>query len=157
MIDLHSLRPSQHRHRYKRVGRGNSSGKGTTAGRGTKGQRARTGGRNKLTRRGLKHLIERTPKTRGFLTRRHRPAVMSLNQLAGLPDQHLVTANDLARRRMITTAKYGLKIIGHSPMKKKLTVKANTFSAGAAAAIIKAGGQAIVVGGKKDQPPTEKP
>ncbi len=146
MIELHTLKPSQSRHRYKRVGRGNASGKGTTAGRGTKGQRARTGGRNKLTRRGLKHLIERTPKNRGFLSLRPRMGVVTLLQLnSAFSDGQQVTADRLHHLGMIGNPVYGYKVIGQADFKKKLTVKANKFSAGAAAAITKAGGQAVVL------------
>ena len=81
MITLSNLSPSQERRQTKRVGRGNSSGKGTTAGRGTKGQRARTGGRNKTTRRALKSLIERTPKTRGFRARRPKMHTVTVKQI----------------------------------------------------------------------------
>src|SRR5690242_5037633 len=124
MISLHTLTPSQSRRRYKRVGRGNSSGKGTTAGRGTKGQRARTGGRNKLTRRGLKHLIERTPKSRGFLSRRIPQAVVTLTQLQDyFTDGQTVTPTSLEQAGLIATSRFGVKIIGQT-MSKKLIVKA---------------------------------
>lgn len=143
MIELHTLRPSQQRNRYKRVGRGNASGKGTTAGRGTKGQRARTGGRNKLTRRGLKHLIERTPKTRGFRSRRPTLAVIPLDQLtARFADGQTITPTAVLRAGLMSKRDAGYKVIGSHSINKKLVVRAHAFSAGASAAITKAGGQA---------------
>ncbi len=143
MISLSTLSPSQDRQKYKRVGRGNSSGKGTTAGRGTKGQRARTGGRNKLTRRGLKHIIERTPKSRGFLSRRPEVAVVTLSQIQGaFPDGHVVTPSMLRQAGLVGSTKHGVKVIG-AVMAKKMTIKATQFSVAAAAAITKAGGQAL--------------
>ena len=146
MITLHSLSPSQDRHQTKRVGRGNSSGKGTTAGRGTKGQRARTGGRNKTTRRALKALIERTPKLRGFRSRRPVIYAVTVKQLSTRAKEgQLITAAVLAGMNMIPRTRGGLKIIGTADLKKTLTVKANAFSKSAAAAITKDGGYDVVI------------
>lgn len=145
MITLSHLRPSAERTKVKRVGRGNASGKGTTAGRGTKGQRARTGGRNKLTRRGLKHLTERTPKIRGFLSHRPKLEVVTLAQLQQtFPDGSTVTPKQMVETGLITTAWPGVKVLGGS-ITKKLKVQAEKFSAGAAAAITKAGGTVTAV------------
>lgn len=145
MITLHTLKPSRTRTKYKRVGRGNSSGKGTTAGRGTKGQRARTGGRNKLTRRGLKHLIERTPKTRGFRSLRGKLQVVNLAEIEHAFDEGaVIRQSDLAKRGLIRSVKPGVKVLGTGPMKKKLTIMAEKFSESAQAAIKTAGGTAVV-------------
>jgi large subunit ribosomal protein L15 len=146
MITLHTLSPSQDRHHPKRLGRGNSSGKGTTAGRGTKGQRARTGGRNKTTRRALKALIERTPKTRGFRSRTPKLHAVTVAQLSARGKEgQVITAAVLAQMNMIPGTRAGLKIIGTADLKKKLTVKANAFSKSAHDAIVKAGGSAVIL------------
>lgn len=145
MIELSTLKPSARREKYKRVGRGNSSGKGTTAGRGTKGQRARTGGRNKLTRRSLKSLILPTPKLRGFVSHKPKLQTVSLMQLQNYFDNGAtVTAEDLVKKNLISSTWPGLKILGGGSLSKKLIVKAEKFSASAAAAITKAGGQAVI-------------
>lgn len=149
MIELSGLKPSARREKYKRVGRGNSSGKGTTAGRGTKGQRARTGGRNKLTRRSLKSLILPTPKLRGFVSHKPKMHTVSLMQLQNYFDNGAtVTTEDLHQARLISSVWPGVKILGGGKLSKKLTVKAEKFSASAIAAITAAGGQAII----KSQP-----
>lgn len=146
MITLHSLRQSQKKSRPKRVGRGNASGKGTTAGRGTKGQRARTGGRNKLIRRGMKHLIERTPKTRGFHSRRQKMFAVNLADLQRVfPDGATITTAELHRHNLIARPFPGAKILGTGELKKKFIIRVEAFSASAKAAVIKAGGQALVV------------
>lgn len=146
MIGLASLQPSSRRAKYKRVGRGNSSGKGTTAGRGTKGQRARTGGRNKLTRRSLKALIQPTPKLRGFVSHTPKLAIVSLQQLqASFPDGASVHPADLIKANLIANAWPGVKILGGGKLTKKLSVTANKFSASAAAAITAAGGTVTVL------------
>jgi large subunit ribosomal protein L15 len=147
MITLHSLHHSAKRFRPKRVGRGNATGKGTTAGRGTKGQRARTGGRNKLTRRGLKATLERTPKTRGFRSRTEKLETISVLTLEKMfPTATVITPLEMHKAGLIRTTKHGVKVLGQGPVKKKLTVKANAFSKGAAAAIAQAGGSTVVLG-----------
>lgn len=146
MIQLHTLKPSQTRQKYKRVGRGNSSGKGTTAGRGTKGQRARTGGRNKLTRRGMKHLIERTPKNRGFLSRQAKLRVVTLDQLQRVfNDGAVVTPAMMKQAGLVDQTWPGVKVLGSGVPKKKLTIQAHAFSVGATTAIVTAGGTASVI------------
>lgn len=146
MITLHNLHPSQRRTSPKRVGRGNASGKGTTAGRGTKGQRARTGGRNKLVRRGLKHLIERTPKTRGFRSRQAKLQIVSLETIARhFPEGAVVTPAMLVKSGLIPSSWPGVKVLGRAAIKKKMTVKADGFSAGAAEAIRQAGGTVVLL------------
>lgn len=141
MISLSNLRPSQTKFRHKRVGRGNASGKGTTAGRGTKGQRARTGGRNKLTRRGLKHLIERTPKTSGWTSRRTKLVVVQVAELQrAFVDGQQVGPREMNKAGLIKSAWPGVKVLGSGPIKKKLMISAHKFSDQATAAITKAGG-----------------
>jgi large subunit ribosomal protein L15 len=150
MIELHQLTPSAKRTRYKRVGRGNASGKGTTAGRGTKGQRARTGGRNKLTRRSMKALIERTPKTRGFKSLRPQLEIVTLQRLTDtFKDGQIITPVQMVLAGLIDHARPGVKIIGQGKIAKKLTVKAQKFSAGAKAAIVAAGGSAVSLNDKE--------
>ncbi len=134
MIELHSLKRSSRRYKPKRLGRGNSSGKGTTAGRGTKGQRART-------RRGLKATIERTPKTRGFRSRRQAVEAVTILQIEQMFDAGvLIGPQELWSKGLIRSPKSAIKIIGNGALKKKLTIKADGFSKGAEAAITKAGG-----------------
>jgi large subunit ribosomal protein L15 len=146
MISLHTLRASSQRRHPKRVGRGNASGKGTTAGRGTKGQRARTGGRNKAIRRSLRALIERTPKVRGFRSRREPMEIVTVAQLISFfSSDQVITPVKMVELKLIRRTRPGVKIVGATPTAKKLTVKANGFSAGAKAAIEKAGGHAIVI------------
>jgi large subunit ribosomal protein L15 len=146
MIELHQLKPSARRSRYKRVGRGNSSGKGTTAGRGTKGQRARTGGRNKLGRRSLKSLIERTPKTRGFRSHQPKLQTVTLQRLTtAFKDGQIITPVMMASVGLIDRTRLGVKIVGGEKIIKKLTVKAQKFSASAKAAITAAGGTAVEI------------
>lgn len=147
MVSLHSLRASAKRARPKRLGRGNATGKGTTAGRGTKGQRARTGGRNKLARRGLRALVERTPKTRGFTSRRQALQTVTVGQLdRAFTEGTLITPVQMERAKLIHRAKDGVKVLAGGSIRKKLTVKAQNFSKSAEAQIAKAGGTVVRLG-----------
>lgn len=159
MIELSTLKPSAHRGKYKRVGRGNSSGKGTTAGRGTKGQRARTGGRNKLIRRSLKSLILPTPKLRGFVSHKPKLFIVSLSQLQGsFPDGAAVNAQAMVKQNLIDATWPGVKVLGGGTISKKLHVTADKFSVSAAAAIVKAGGTATaMVKATRTLPKKERP
>lgn len=151
MIELHSLHPSAARHSPKRVGRGNASGKGTTAGRGTKGQRSRTGGRNSLIKRSYKALLMRTPKLRGFRSRRIKTVAVTLADIqAYYHDGQTINPANLHQAGLIKHRHAQVKVIGHGPINKKITVQVHKFSAAAKAAIIKAGGQAQEYG----QPPS---
>ncbi len=146
MLTLSTLRPAAKRVKYKRVGRGNSSGKGTTAGRGTKGQRARTGGRNKLTRRSLKSLILPTPKLRGFYSHKPKLHTVTLAELQRVfVDGSTVSAKELVEKGVISSVWPGIKILSGGTFSKKLTVRAEKFSAGAAEAITKAGGSMVIL------------
>lgn len=155
MTTLSSLRPWQRRHQPKRVGRGNASGKGTTAGRGTKGQRARTGGRKKLIRRGLKHLTERTPKVSGWTSRRSKLAAVNLSELVRIfADNQPVDLSAMRRAGLLNRRQQNVKVIGRGPIKKRLHVQAQAFSAAAAAAVTKAGGTATIL--MPAEPPGQK-
>lgn len=154
MISLHSLRPSAARHSPKRVGRGNASGKGTTAGRGTKGQRSRTGGRNSLIQRSYKTLLMRTPKLRGFRSRRIKTVAVTLADIqAHYADGQTINPTNLHQAGLIGQRQAHVKVIGHGPINKKITVQVHKFSAAAKAAIIKAGGQAQEFGQQSNNDP----
>lgn len=151
MITLHTLKPSSRRSKTKRLGRGNASGKGTTAGRGTKGQRARTGGRNKLLRRSLKRLVERTPKVRGFQSRRNAPLAVTVDQLERhFKDGATVNAQALRQAGLIPTTKSSFKILGGGSVKKKLTLDVRRISKSAAEQITAAGGTVMTPKPKTD-------
>ena len=56
-----------------------------------------------------------------------------------------VTVATLVEQGIIKNPKDGVKILGNGELTKKLTVKANAFSAGAVAKIEAAGGKAEVI------------
>ena len=141
-LTLHTLKPARgSRTRRFRVGRGNASGSGTTAGRGTKGQRARSGGRNKLKLKGIKQMLLRIPKNRGFTSGIIHPHAVTFEQLdRWYKGGERVVLADLQKRHLVPANVPGIKIINTGTITKKLIFVNASASAEAKKAIEKAGG-----------------
>ena len=154
-VGLHSLRPKPGSRRpRKRVGRGGGSGTGKTSGRGHKGAGARSGTKRKHGYEGGQNPIHmRMRKLRGphhkmsmpfepFRTRTQPVNVADLEQRfdagAEVTPESLRAAG-LAKRR------HPVKILGRGEVSKKLTVRADGFSATAREKIEAAGGTCDVV------------
>lgn len=134
------------RHRRKRLGRGMSSGFGKTSGKGHKGQNARSGGG---TRPGFEGgqtpLFQRLPK-RGFTNiNRKEYAVINIETLNQFEDGTEISPEQLLEAGVVSKLRSGLKVLGEGSLDKKLTVKANRFSASAVTAIEAAGGKVEVI------------
>lgn len=144
-MKLHELKPAEGSRQVRnRVGRGTSSGNGKTAGRGQKGQKAR--GKVRLGfEGGQMPLFRRMPK-RGFNNiNRKEYAIVNLETLNKFEDGAEVTPALMVEAGIVKNEKDGVKVLGNGELNKKLTVKANKFSASAKAAIEAAGGQAEVM------------
>lgn len=144
---LNELKPVEGaRHARKRLGRGIGSGLGKTAGRGSKGQNARSGGGVRPGFEGGQiPLFQRLPK-RGFNNiNRKEYAIINLCDLNKFEDGTVVTPELLIETRTIGSLKCGVKVLGQGKLEKKLTVKANKFSASASEEIAKAGGTVEVI------------
>lgn len=146
-MKLHELKANEGtRKKRNRVGRGMSSGNGKTSGRGHKGQKARSGGGVRPGfEGGQMPLFQRVPK-RGF-TNIHRKefAIVNLDALNRFEDGTEVTPELLLETGVVSNLKSGVKILGKGNVEKKLTVKAQKFSASAKDAIEAAGGQTEVI------------
>lgn len=145
-MNLNELQPSEgSRFSRARKGRGRSAGNGKTSGRGQKGQKARS-----KTRLGFEGgqmpLYRRIPK-RGFTNiNRKEYAVVNLTTLNDrFEDGAEVTPAALVETGIVKNEKDGIKILGNGEISKKLTVKANKFSASATSAIESAGGKTEVI------------
>ena len=130
-MNLSELKPaagSTHSANF-RVGRGHGSGNGKTAGKGHKGQKARSGAPRPGFEGGQMPLYRRLPK-RGF-TNRNTKDIVSINitELNRFEDGAVVTIETLVENGVIKNPKDGVKILGNGELTKKLTVKANAFSA----------------------------
>lgn len=140
---LHNLknRPGA-KHRTKRLGIGESSGHGKTSGRGGKGQTARSGGSIRLGfEGGQMPLLRRIPK-RGFNNKAFGTvfATVNVEALNEFKDGATVTPETLVEQGFLKKTLDGVKILGNGKLTKKLTVKAQGFSASAREKITKAGG-----------------
>ena len=144
-MKLHELKPAEGSRQVRnRVGRGPSSGNGKTAGRGQKGQKARSKVRLGFEG-GQMPLFRRMPK-RGFNNiNRKEYAIVNLETLNKFEDGAEVTPALMVEAGIVKNEKDGVKVLGNGELNKKLTVKANKFSASAKAAIEAAGGQAEVM------------
>ena len=146
-MNLSELKPaagSTHSANF-RVGRGHGSGNGKTAGKGHKGQKARSGAPRPGFEGGQMPLYRRLPK-RGF-TNRNTKDIVSINitELNRFEDGTVVTIETLVENGVIKKPKDGVKILGNGELTKKLTVKANAFSASAAEKIQALGGTTEVI------------
>ena len=146
-MNLSELKPaagSTHSANF-RVGRGHGSGNGKTAGKGHKGQKARSGAPRPGFEGGQMPLYRRLPK-RGFTNRNTKDIVIiNITELNRFEDGTVVTIETLVENGVIKNPKDGVKILGNGELTKKLTVKANAFSASAAEKIQALGGTTEVI------------
>ncbi|MBO1515341.1 50S ribosomal protein L15 [Metabacillus bambusae] len=146
-MKLHELKPAEgSRKTRNRVGRGIGSGNGKTAGKGHKGQNARSGGGVRPGfEGGQTPLFQRLPK-RGFTNINRKDfAIVNLETLNRFEEGTEVTPELLLETGIVSNVKSGVKILGNGQLEKKLTVKANKFSASAKEAIESAGGSVEVI------------
>ncbi len=131
----------------KRLGRGIGSGLGKTSGKGHKGQWARSGGGVRPGFEGGQTPISRRLPKRGFNNKfAVKYDVINVESLNIFEDGTLVTPDLLAEMRIVNGKNNGgVKILGAGKLNKKLTVKADKFSASAKSAIEAAGGVAEVI------------
>lgn len=146
-MQLHELKPAAgSRKDRKRKGRGVATGNGKTAGRGHKGQNARSGGGVRPGFEGGQMPIFRRLPKRGFKNpNRTEYAVVNLETLNRFEDGTEVTAALLVETGVVKNERDGVKILGNGTLERKLTVKADKFSASAKDAIEAAGGSTEVV------------
>ena len=131
----------------KRKGRGVGTGNGKTAGRGHKGQWARSGGGVRPGFEGGQMPLSRRLPKRGF----HNVFAKSYEEVSlstlekSFEDGAEVTFEALVEKRIAEKKKDGFKVLGSGELTKKLTVKANAFTASAKEKIEAAGGRAEVI------------
>lgn len=146
-MNLSELKPaagSTHSANF-RVGRGHGSGNGKTAGKGHKGQKARSGAPRPGFEGGQMPLYRRIPK-RGFTNRKRKEFVaINVNVLDRFDNGAEVTVDTLIESGIVKDPKDGIKILANGELTKKLTVKANAFSAAAKEKIEALGGTCEVI------------
>ncbi len=130
----------------KRIGRGYGAGTGKTAGKGHKGQKARAGHGQKPGFEGGQMPMQRRLPKRGF-NNIFAKEIISINvgSLNKFEDGASVDAAALIEAGILKKDCDGIKILSNGTLTKKLTVKANAFSAAAKEKIEAAGGKAEVI------------
>ncbi|HOZ56079.1 MAG TPA: 50S ribosomal protein L15 [bacterium] len=129
----HQLKPANGAvKKKKRVGRGNSSGHGTYSTRGLKGQKSRSGVSG-LKRLGMRQVLLRTPKQRGFKSAYIKSQIVNLSLLNGyFKDNDSITPETLLSKKLVKTTKNNIKILADGQLKlKNLRFKGVKFSASA--------------------------
>ena len=146
-MKLHELSPVPGSNpKAYRKGRGNGSGNGKTAGRGQKGQWSRSGGGVRVGFEGGQMPLARRIPKRGFHNIFAKPLeAINVSALDKFEDGAVVSVNELLESGILSKCEYGVKILGKGEITKKLTVRANAFSASAKEKIEAAGGKAEVV------------
>ncbi|MBR6055773.1 MAG: 50S ribosomal protein L15 [Bacilli bacterium] len=133
------------RKEHFRKGQGLGSGNGKTAGRGQKGQGAHAHTKKNGFEGGQMPLARRIPKY-GFNNNiKVIKAVVNLDDLNAFEEGSVVDGKALVEKGLVKSLTNGVKILGTGALTKKLTVKANAFSAKAKAAIEEKGGIAEVI------------
>ncbi|MBR5309022.1 MAG: 50S ribosomal protein L15 [Clostridia bacterium] len=147
-MKLHELKPAAgSAEKAWRKGRGPGSGNGKTGGRGHKGQNARSGGGVRPGFEGGQIPMYRRLPKRGFTNDMFKKvyAIINVDALDRFEDGAEVTVETLVAEGIIKDTLSGVKVLGNGEITKKLTVKANVFSASAKEKIEAAGGKAEVI------------
>src|SRR5699024_757008 len=146
-MKLHELKPAEGSRKVRnRVGRGAATGNDKTSGRGQKGQKERSGGSLRPGFVGGQLHLFRRLQTRGFTNiNRNEYSILNLHHVNKFEDGTEVTTALLVESGVVKSEKSGIKVLGKGSLDKKLTVKANKFSASAAEAIDAKGGAHEVI------------
>ena len=126
LSDLRPAKGSKHSNNFRK-GRGHGSGNGKTAGKGHKGQKARSG----APRPGFEGGLDIVG--------------VNVDRLEVFENDTVVSVETLIEKGIVRNPKDGVKILGDGALTKKLTVKANAFSAGAKEKIEALGGTCEVI------------
>jgi len=143
-MKLHELSPAEGSAKAAwRKGRGPASGNGKTAGKGHKGQNARSGGGVRPGFEGGQIPLYRKLPKRGFNNSKFATnyAIVNVSALNVFEDGAVVDLATLLEKRIVRAELDGLKVLGNGELTRKLTVKANIFSASAKEKIEAAGGK----------------
>lgn len=147
-MKLENLPKSKEYKASKRVGRGPGSGMGKTSTRGEKGQKSRSGASIPAWFQGGQTPLHRRIPIRGFNNKQFETkyATINLSEIDKFfNDGDVVTPEVLKERGIIKKQLSGIKVLANGELTKKLTVKANRFSAKAVTKIENSGGKAEVI------------
>ena len=144
-MSLSNLKAPKGANRAKtRVGRGQASGLGKTAGRGGKGQKARSGNMHFEGFEGGQMPLQRRLPKFGFINNNRREyAEVKAGDLEGL--QGVVDPAAMKAAGLVGKAADAVVVLAGGELKSAVSVKAHRVTAGARAAIEKAGGKVEII------------
>ena len=149
------------RRNRRRIGRGTGSGSGKTSGRGHKGQKSRSGASINGFEGGQMPITRRLPK-RGFnniFRKQYDTVNVGLLQEAidakRIDPKKPIDADALRAAGLIGKPRDGVRLLGQGEITAKVKIEVTGASAGAIAAVEKAGGSVTVLAPKKVE--TEQP
>jgi len=104
MLKLHTLKPKKgSKFTSRRIGRGPGSGRGKTPVRAARVRRPARAARKGLRALGMKMIIRRIPKLRGFKSHHAKDETITLGELqTAFPQGGIVTRAELAKRGVIS-------------------------------------------------------
>ena len=132
----------------KRRGRGVGSKLGKTSGRGHKGAGSRAGWKSRSRYEGGQMPLYRRIPERGFTRGRFLRRLDSINLGvidALFHDGETVNLLSLCEKGFLKGTTFGLKILGHGELTKKVTIEANAISASAKEKLDRAGVSCTIV------------
>lgn len=120
VLSINTIKPAaRSSKKRKRVGRGNASGHGTYSTRGQKGQKSRSGVSN-LKRLGMKQILLRTPKSKGFKSLQPKDLVVNVSAInKNFSDKDIINPKSLRKKELINQTGIGVKILGNGELKLK--------------------------------------
>lgn len=145
MLSLSKLSPAKgSAKKRKRVGRGNASGHGTYSTRGMKGQKSRSGVTG-LKRLGMRQVLLRTPKARGFKSLDEKAISITFNHInKSYKDGETVNVRTLHAKGLLENKKETAKILNTGELKiKNLSIDGVKASKQALLQIEKNGGKMV--------------
>lgn len=128
-----------------RRGQGVGSGNGKTAGKGQKGQGAHAHTKKHGFEGGQMPLARRLPKYGFENNAKVIYTIINLSTLDRFEEGSVIDKDFLVEKGLVKKSAKGVKILGNGKLTKKLTVKANAFSASAKKAIEGLGGATEVL------------
>jgi large subunit ribosomal protein L15 len=140
-MELNTIKPAAGSKRARRrVGRGIGSGLGKTAGRGHNGQKSRAGGYHKVGFEGGQMPLQRRLPKRGF-----KSHALKYNGEITLADLQALQIDEIDLQALKQVGLVGelikhVKVVKTGELKRKVTLKGVSATAGAKAAIEAAGG-----------------
>ena len=143
------------RYKAKRLGRGIGSGKGKTAGKGHKGQKARSGVAVRSFEGGQMPIYRRLPKIGFKNPTRQSFVVINLGTLQSALDAGrleagaTVDAAKLVAAGILRRSRDGVRLLGKGELTAAVTVEVTGASKTAIAAVEKAGGKVVILGGRE--------